>query len=245
MDNIDINRRHKKNIINNDIKSTELTITRSEDTIQRLKNQKSDEFVINQISKLKILIDEKTEYLEKIRNDLIDIEAGEFDEEITKQYLEQQVKHEKREKEVEKSKNAKGIEKEKTQNISKSYMKNIIAQARTNRQYEKEMNYAQKYFFKVEEQLPDYMKRNLSDMPNNKGYIWRGVYFYGDLPEEQGPVIMFEKQKGTLLIIHEYNVTDYKRYEKNGKDRKILVHSEKRIPKYKETNLMDYVKKTK
>ena len=122
---MDIKRRHKKNILTNDIKLTEITITRSEETIKRLKNQKADDFVINQISKLKTLIEEKTEYLEKIRNDLIDIEAGEFDEEITKEYLEQQEKHHKREKEVEKTKNAKGVESQKTKDISKSYMKSV------------------------------------------------------------------------------------------------------------------------
>lgn len=242
---MDIKRRHKKNILNNDIKLTEITISRSEETIKRLKNQKADEFVINQVDKLKKLIEEKTEYLEKIRNDLIDIEAGEFDEEISKEYLEQQEKHEKREKEVEKSKTAKDIESQRTKDISKSYMKNVIAEARANRQSEKDMNYALKYMWKVEEQLPDYMKRNLSEMPNNKGYYWRGIYFYGDLPEERGPTVIFEKQKGTLLLIHEYTSTDYKRYEKNGKDRKILVHSERRIKKDTEINLMDYIKKTK
>lgn len=242
---MDIKRRHKKNILNNDIKLTEITILRSEETIKRLKNQKADEFVINQVAKLKNLIEEKTEYLEKIQNDLIDIEAGEFDEEISKEYLEQQKKHEKREKEVEKSKSAKDIESQRTKDISKLYMKNVIAEARANRQSEKDMNYAQKYFFKVEDQLPEYMKRNLSDMPNNKGYYWRGIYFYGDLPEERGPTIIFEKQKGTLLVIHEYTPTDYKRYEKNGKDRKVLVYSEKKIKKDTEINLMDYIKKPK
>ena len=69
------------------------------------------------------------------------------------------------------------------------------------------------------------MKSNLADMPNNKGYIWRGVVFYGDLPEYKGqPRILFEK-KGRILVIHEYSGKEYKRYEKEGKNRKILVYS--------------------
>ena len=28
------------------------------------------------------------------------------------------------------------------------------------------------------------MQKNLKEMPNNKGYLWRGVTFYGDMPEE-------------------------------------------------------------
>ena len=60
-------------------------------------------------------------------------------------------------------------------------------------------------------------------MPNNKGYIWRGVHFYGELPEESGPRVMFEKQRG-LLLIHEYTPREYRLYEKEGKNRKKMVH---------------------
>jgi len=49
------------------------------------------------------------------------------------------------------------------------------------------------------------MSRNLKEMPNNKGYSWRGITFYGECPEERGePTIVFEK-KHENLIIHQYN----------------------------------------
>ena len=86
-----------------------------------------------------------------------------------------------------------------------------------------------KYFEKVSEQLPDYIKKNLLDMPNNKGYIWRGVCFYGYKKEQQGYRVLFEKQKGNILIIHEYTDKAYNRYEKKGKDKKQLIFTKNKI----------------
>ena len=125
--------------------------------------------------------------------------------------------------------------------ISRVYMKNIITDSKNFKQSQRDVSYSYKYFNKVSSELPDYMIKNLSEMPNNKGYIWRGVNFYGDLKSQLGPVVMFEKQ-GNILVIHEYTPTDYKRFEKNGKDRKILIYSEKRRIKQFGTNIMDYYK---
>ena len=44
------------------------------------------------------------------------------------------------------------------------------------------------------------MKKNLESMPNNKGYIWKDVIFYGALPDENnGHTIIFEKGLDKLL----------------------------------------------
>jgi len=71
------------------------------------------------------------------------------------------------------------------------------------RRYNTDRAYA--YYWNVIDSLPSYMSRNLKEMPNNKGYSWRGVTFYGECPEERGePTIVFEK-KHDNLIIHQYN----------------------------------------
>ena len=70
--------------------------------------------------------------------------------------------------------------------------------------------------------LPHYMNKNLKDMPNNKGYVWKDVIFYGALPDENnGHTIIFEK--GTdKLIIHQYSINEgeekYKRIDKKYND---------------------------
>lgn len=83
------------------------------------------------------------------------------------------------------------------------------------------------YLQRVEESLPPYMRENLSNMPNNKGYIWRGVQYFGARPA-QGPSnewVLFER-RGQKQLIHEVRYGHYHRiFEKGdrGKNKK-LVH---------------------
>jgi hypothetical protein len=65
--------------------------------------------------------------------------------------------------------------------------------------------YHRKYLRAVDT-LPDYMKDNLKTMPNNKGYRWRGVGFYGQQkPIKDEPLILFEKRRGVLKICKYFN----------------------------------------
>jgi hypothetical protein len=235
-------RRFQKNKIINEIKSTEILLERSDDTIKRIKHSNmGSEYIKNQIIRLKDVIEEKTIHLETLKKELLNVELGKKDDEINNQYIVQQSKNQKisNEKISENINKKKEIEEKKE--VSKEYLKNIISDSKDYRQYQRDVSHFYKYFNKVRDQLPDYMIKNLSEMPNNKGYIWRGVHLYGDLPSQPGPNVMFEKQKN-ILVIHEYTPTDYKRFEKNGKDKKILVHSEKRKTKHFGNNIMDYCK---
>jgi hypothetical protein len=63
-----------------------------------------------------------------------------------------------------------------------------------------------RHYWNAIDTLPPYMEKNLKEMPNNKGYRWRNVVFYGALPaNENHSTIIFEKNpKG--LIIHEHKI---------------------------------------
>ena len=237
-------RRFRKNKIINDIKSAELSLERSNDTIKRIKSSTMGiEYVKSQIIKLNLFIQEKKEYLENLKKELLIVNTGGLDDDINNEYILQQklndnILNEKAIKKIIKKK-----DNEEKHQVSKVYMKNIMCDSKDHKQSQRDASYFYKYFTKVCNQLPDYMIKNLSEMPNNKGYIWRGVYFYGSLDNQKGPTVMFEKQKN-ILVIHEYTPTDYKRFEKNGKDKKILVYLEKRKPKVFGSNLMDYYKES-
>ena len=59
------------------------------------------------------------------------------------------------------------------------------------------------HYWHAIDSLPSYMAKNLKEMPNNKGYRWKGVVFYGLLSEQRDqPQIVFEKSPQGL-IIHE------------------------------------------
>ena len=60
-------------------------------------------------------------------------------------------------------------------------------------------------FLQAADSLPSYMQENLETMPNNKGYVWRGVRFYGSrLPERGEPTVLFERSRGYMFIHKDY-----------------------------------------
>lgn len=103
-------------------------------------------------------------------------------------------------------------------------MYDSFSQQRSNEPSDREFRYHYKRYRHIDETIPNYMRRNLNDMPNNKGYIWKGCWFFGNNPPERGqPQLMFEKLRGGILRIHEYDGYEHKIYEKKGKERKKLV----------------------
>ena len=110
----------------------------------------------------------------------------------------------------------------------------------------KEMWGRYRHFIGTSSRLHDRMKKNLSQMSCNKGYIHRGIWFFGRKPcKEEYPVVMFERMPNNILYIHEYNKYSYKLSEKNYKTRRTkTLFRKKRVPKkgyY--TDLSDYVSK--
>ena len=95
---------------------------------------------------------------------------------------------------------------------------------------EKEIERSFSYHLKAAATLPLYMEKNLREMPNNKGYIWKSIYYYGYLPAEKDkPSVVFDRDSRTkILTIHEWSSTEYKVFEKQGTDRKRLVYKQKR-----------------
>ena len=93
--------------------------------------------------------------------------------------------------------------------------KNIIYQTFSNKRSDtnikREIEKQWQYFVKTRDTIPGYMIKKLKNMPNNKGYIWKNIYCYGERPANIGePVILFETQKEGLLVIHEITEKDYK-----------------------------------
>lgn len=84
---------------------------------------------------------------------------------------------------------------------------------------------------KIEREMPRYMKRNLKNMPNNKGYIYKGVWFFGHQDQEKkGARIMFEQVEKNILHIHKitnnYEIITEKN-QQTGKTR--LIEKRKRL----------------
>lgn len=236
-------RRVRKNKILNDIRTSEVFVTRSNETIKRIRSSQMGEvYVKSQMEKLKTAIDEKNMLIDSLKEELLNIDSGNLDANIEKEYKMTEMKLEKQSVAKAKIKEEKKIEKKEKSEKSHTYMQGIINESRGHRQIERDVNYAYKYYYNVIDSLPSYISKNILEMPNNKGYIWRGMHFYGDLPEEHGPRVMFDKKRGGVLVIHEYTDTEYRLYEKEGKNRKQLIRTEIRKKKNKESSIMDFLK---
>lgn len=190
-------------------------------TIERL-GISDDIFKLNQVKKLKDKnIDRENEVilLEKRIND---VNTGKHDQELYDCAKTAQEIISKRNTETDAHKKHQKEEKEKMHMQAQKYYKSDRESDRQTRYKKKDIARTYKYYLKNSNSIPDYMTKKLNNMPNNKGYIWRGIYCYGKLPRVKGdPVVLFEKHKD-VLIIHEWSSNEYKLWHKKGKSKKFL-----------------------
>ena len=126
--------------------------------------------------------------------------------------------------------------------ISKQYWDRTLKAGRQERYSDRSSKRGYDYLIRVEKSLPQYIRANLENMPNNKGYIWRGVHYYGKKnPDKNANRIMFENKKGELYI-HEWTPNNLSHtltikrgkkrrgeiefvetFEKNGAGKRILI----------------------
>lgn len=237
----------EKNKVRESIRLLQKNIEHSTDTIKRFRTQPSSTFIITQIEKHEKSIETDKNQIVVLEKRLSDLESGILDAEINAQNKEN--KKEAVLKEATKKKKKDDENKLKTENSKKSkeFESKNRDYERGERNKEYDMNRAFKYYEKSVESIPDYMLDNLKNMPNNKGYIWRDIYCYGELPAEQNqPTTLFEKQRD-LLIIHEWATKYYTIYHKLGKTgRKTIVNrTELKRNKFSSDSLANYMIKQK
>lgn len=207
----------ERNIINTEIKSLKNFIEKNKEAITRLSGQNSKtDFDRKQI---KTREEKNKEYDSKIielEDKLVKINNGELDSIFTKnsEHLKETTK---------KREDAKQAEKQKKKDLEKESKDNYYKNNRNNNERQYNSQKDTDYFFKICNSIPDYITRNLKEMPNNKGYIWRGIWCLGELPSVSGdPIVLFERKKDTL-IIKEYDNKYESIFEKKGNGKKILI----------------------
>ena len=83
----------------------------------------------------------------------------------------------------------------------------------------KQLDRSYNYFINTSAALPNYIIRNLKNLPNNKGYRWRDICFFGELPDENNNKTTIYEKKNNKLYIHLYNDGKYNVIEKNIEDK--------------------------
>ena len=237
----------EKNKVRESIRIIQKNIEHSTDTIKRFRTQPSSTFIITQIEKLENSIEADKSQLVILEKRLLDLEAGILDNEIIAQNKEN--KKTVSEKEAVKKKKKDDEKKASLEDSKKS--KEIESYNRDYERGERNKDYEMKrtfnYYEKCVESIPDYMVENLKNMPNNKGYIWRDIHCYGELPPEKGqPITLFEKQRD-LMIIHEWANKYYTVYHKLGKNgrKSIVSRTELKRNKFSSDSLANFMIKQK
>jgi len=190
-------------------------------TIQRFKQSGTEnKFMIEQISKKTILVSNRNETIATLKERAPLVNSGVFDNELAhNQAIVKSVMNmktiDKFEKKIKIKEDDKG-----NKIISDKYYKSMSTWDKGKRDYK----YFYKVFLKNSSTIPDRLTKKLLNLPNNKGYIWRGVSFYGHKPAERNkPVIMFEETRDRTLIIHEYHPKEYIQYHKKNGGKNVKV----------------------
>lgn len=101
---------------------------------------------------------------------------------------------------------------------------------------ERDLARSEEYFMRTCNSVPDHLRRNLKEMPNNCGYIWNGVWCMGEKPARRPlNVCTMHEKKGGRFYVHVYDETGHKLFEKDSRGNKTLVKEERRERKINKT----------
>jgi len=204
----------EKNKVLSEIKLIESLIKRNRESVDRLKGQEDSVFTRTQILKLSTGISEHESKLEALHQRQIDISAGKLDDEIKIENENLLNKIQRKEEVTNKKKKDKQDEKKNDSELLKKHYEKTNRYEFSESFWEKE----ERRYYKNCDSLPQWIRDKLKDMPSNKGYIWRDLWFFGEkyVPFTKN-CTMFENLKGGITIIHEIDAEYHKIYEKVGR----------------------------
>ena len=183
-------------------KTCEETISR----LEKLETRNVDQ-VKNKISSLRQSI---LQYDEDIKTQNEKINSVKTGEESSLGYI--QNKGQEKETKIIKEQRERVEQEEKNEKEKKKFQHPFVKEPR-----QKDFDRENGYFLKKCDSLPSYMKSKLDNMPSNKGFIFRGVWFFGKKrPESTTTDFMFERKGKDVMMIYEITEAETKVYEKNG-----------------------------
>lgn len=216
-------RRGKRNALVIEVRQLEKQIERNEATISRLRHDTASAFTSEQTATLKARGEEFQVRLDELNEKLVHLDNGDLDDEI-RESIKQQTKlfREKRDVKLqtEREKNDEDDEKKKCED------RRFKAERNAEKEYKYLMRSSYKYMMKVD--VPDYIQSKLNALPNNNGYMHRGVLFLGMKPRTKGPFKIFELKKGGITRIEESTATEVRIFEQKGKEQPVLIETKPR-----------------
>ena len=229
----------EKNKIISQLTSLETKIERaknSNDELIRSTAIRDREYKETQLEKNEELIEKYTAERDIVKERLQRLERGELDDEI-QQEIDKNMKTIRKKHEVSRKKEEENAKKDSSnKKDSEKFNEKQRSSDYQSRQLKFESQKAYERFCNTE--IPNYIIDNLKTMPNNKGYIWKNIWCFGEKPalyDKSGKpeqVVMFERQRDTMFI-HEITENEHYLYKKVGQQPREYVSGLRRNPKLK------------
>jgi hypothetical protein len=190
----------------------------------------SDPFIIKQTEKLTAKVEERGRELIDLEERLVKLESGELDEELLSHIKENtKISAEKHNVYLEK----KAIKKKEKAEDSAFGKKMHDLDRKAGRQDKSYFfDSSLKHFNKAEDTLPDWMKRDLDNMPNNEGFVWKNVQFYGRKPRNKSQWSQVTEARKGMKIITRWCKDRIQIVEKQGRNPEVIVSDEPRKDKH-------------
>lgn len=189
----------------------------AQSTLKRYKNTENTSKIAeleSKIEKYNIDIDEMEKKIEMIS-------AGKLDSILLDEC-------EKNAKIIREKNNDKKLRKEAIEKQNTERKKQSIDFYNKNKTYKGKQKFCDDYYFRLCSSIPSYLTDKLNKMPNNKGYLFRGLHLYGKLPEDNSYKTTLFETKNKIQYIHEWNkdTNMYSLYEKKHRAKNVLIKRE-------------------
>lgn len=237
MSDIEVLRREKINELYTKIKSLQVSNQRSEETIERLRHGVFDkEYSKKKIETLRESIQTNIDKIEECQSDIQKTRNGEYDDDMLSIVESEDLQFHNKRDTFNSKKQKRKEEKNEQEKKLQTYFQNIREHRRSERRRKYNMDKEYYYYVKNSNRLPGYMKKNLKKMPNNKGYRWNNIIFFGDKPSRThtNDSVIFEKDRKNTLYIHEWkgNTTTLYKKEKDKPNELISTYTSQLKPPF-------------
>ena len=188
------------------------SVSEDEDKIRELKQR-----FISRIKAKSNEISDLTQEVKDNEDKLANYNHGGYDDDINEEYEDKEgSKAERRLKRFEKNSGRSAVNKDKSQ----KFFTDSVQASRETRFKKRDISYGFRYFQSTSEKLPDYIYNELKTLPNNKGYIFKSITFYGlnNDYREDGTLTLYElrgNKKITRTRNKEGNWTTIENYRGN------------------------------
>ena len=168
-------------------------------------------------------------------NEIERTQQGNNMEKIDELYSERMAKEHRNDLDFKRKRHEKVEKKKEEKVVLKGFFADQKAINKDNRNQKYQMKKAYYHLVRTEDRFPDHLREKLKNMPNNRGYIYNSVRYYGELPENKyQPILLFERQRNGTLLTHEYTDDEYIIYSKPKNGKQQIISREKIVHKFPE-----------